>query len=116
LEAHTQVLEAQRFALSLLKPGTACKEIYARHNRYLTEQRISEERRLSIHGMGYDMVERPLVRDDEDMVIEEHMAIVCHPGILNERMFVHNTEIYLIEAQGASQSLHETPKEIFEIA
>jgi hypothetical protein len=44
------------------------------------------------------------------------MAIVCHPGILNERMFVHNTEIHLIEAQGASQSLHQTPKEIFEIA
>jgi Xaa-Pro aminopeptidase len=116
LDAHAQVLEAQRFALSLLKPGKSCKEIYARHNRYLNEHRISEERRLSIHGMGYDMVERPLVRDDEDMVIEEHMAIVCHPGILNERMFVHNTEIYLIEAQGASQSLHETPKEIFEIA
>jgi Xaa-Pro aminopeptidase len=116
LDAHAQVLEAQRFALSLLKPGKSCKEIYARHNRYLNEHRISEERRLSIHGMGYDMVERPLVRDDEDMVIEEHMAIVCHPGILNERMFVHNTEIYLIEAQGASQSLHETSKEIFEIA
>src|SRR5580692_74817 len=112
LEAHAQVLEAQRFALSLLKPGAACKEIYARHNRYLSEDRISEERRLSIHGMGYDMVERPLVRNDEDMIIEEHMAIVCHPGILNERMFVHNTEIYLIEAQGASQSLHQTPKEI----
>jgi Xaa-Pro aminopeptidase len=116
LDAHAQVLEAQRFALSLLKPGASCKEIYARHNRYLTENRLSEERRLSIHGMGYDMVERPLVRDDEDMDIEEHMAIVCHPGILNERMFVHNTEIYLIEAHGASPSLHETPKKIFEIA
>src|SRR5580698_1998507 len=116
LEAHATVLEAQQFALSLLKPGAACKEIYARHNRYLTEHGLSEERRLSIHGMGYDMVERPLVRNDEDMIIEEHMAIVCHPGILNERMFVHNTEIYLIEAHGASPSLHETPKKIFEIA
>jgi hypothetical protein len=68
-----------------------------------------------MHGMGYDMVERPLIRDDEDMLIEADMAIVCHPGILNERMFVHNTEIYLIEAQGPSGSLHGTPKEIFEI-
>jgi hypothetical protein len=25
-------------------------------------------------------VERPLVREDEDMNIEEHMAIVCHPA------------------------------------
>jgi hypothetical protein len=62
------------------------------------------------------MVERPLIRSDEDMRIEEHMAIVCHPGILNERLFVHNTEIYLIEAQGASPSLHHTPKQIFEIS
>jgi hypothetical protein len=42
------------------------------------------------------------------------MAIICHPGILNDRMFVHNTEIYLIEAGGPSESLHRTPKEIFE--
>jgi hypothetical protein len=60
------------------------------------------------------MVERPLIRDDEDMTIEEHMAIVCHPGILNARMFVHNTDVYLIEASGPS-GLHETPKQIFEV-
>ncbi len=49
------------------------------------------------------------------MVIAEDMAIVCHPGILNERMFVHNTEVYLIEAHGPSDSLRRTPKRIFEI-
>jgi len=65
--------------------------------------------------MGYDMVERPLIRDDEEMQIEENMAIVCHPGILNERMFVHNTDIYLIESSGPSACLHSTEKQIFEI-
>jgi len=114
-QAHALVLEAQRFALSLLKPGTSCRDIFLAHNGYLKENRLSEERRLSMHGMGYDMVERPLIREDEDMLIEENMAVVCHPGILNERMFVHNTEIYLIEAHGASASLHQTPKQIFEI-
>jgi Xaa-Pro aminopeptidase len=68
-----------------------------------------------VHGMGYDMVERPLIRSDEDMTIEEHMAIVCHPGILNDRMFVHNTDVYLIEAAGPSECLHSTPKQIFEV-
>jgi Xaa-Pro aminopeptidase len=115
LDAHAAVLDAQRFALSLLKPGRLAREIYAEHNAYLKQRQIPEERRLSVHGMGYDMVERPLVRDDEDMTIEEHMAIVCHPGILNERMFVHNTDIYLIEASGPSACLHATPKQIFEI-
>lgn len=113
--AHAAVLEAQRYALTLLKPGAACADIFAQHNTFLRDQGMAEERRISIHGMGYDMVERPLIRSDETMRIEEHMAIVVHPGILNERMFVHNTEIYLIEAQGPGECLHRTPRMIFEI-
>jgi Xaa-Pro aminopeptidase len=115
-DAHAAVLDAQRYALSLLKPGARCAEIYAQHNAYLRERGLPQEQRVSMHGMGYDMVERPLIRSDEDMQIEEHMAVVCHPGILNERIFVHNTEIHLIEAQGCSPSLHRTPKQIFEIS
>ena len=114
-DAHAAVLDAQAFALSLLKPGAACKDIHGRHNAYLRAHGLAEERRLSVHGMGYDMVERPLIRDDEDMLIEEDMTIVCHPGILNQRMFVHNTDVYFIEAQGASECLHHTPKRIFEV-
>jgi Xaa-Pro aminopeptidase len=114
-DAHAAVIEAQQFALSLLKPGAPCRDIYAQLNAYLRSRSLPEERRLSVHGMGYDMVERPLIRDDEEMRLEEHMAIVCHPGILNERMFVHNTDIYLIEAHGASECLHRTPKQIFEL-
>ena len=113
--AHASVLEAQRYALTLLKPGAACADIFAQHNAFMRAQGMPEERRISIHGMGYDMVERPLIRNDETMCIEEHMAIVVHPGILNERMFVHNTEIYLIEAQGPGECLHKTPRQIFEL-
>jgi Xaa-Pro aminopeptidase len=115
LDAHAAVLEAQQFALSLLKPGAYCRDIYRQHNEYLKARDLPQERRLSVHGMGYDMVERPLIRDDEDMRIEQDMVIVCHPGILNERMFVHNTDVYLIEAQGVSACLHATPKKVFEI-
>ena len=114
-DAHASVLEAQRYALSLLKPGAPAAGIFEQHNCYLRQQQMPEERRLSIHGMGYDMVERPLIRSDEDMSIAAHMAIVCHPGILNDRMFVHNTEIYLISEDGSPECLHNTPKQIFEI-
>jgi Xaa-Pro aminopeptidase len=114
-EAHAAVLDAQREALSMLKPGVPCRDIYARHNTWLAAHHLPEERRLSIHGMGYDMVERPLVRDDEDMRIAEHMAIVCHPGMSSERLFVHNTDTYLIESAGPSACLHATPKQIFEL-
>lgn len=114
-DAHAAVLDAQAYALSLLKPGSSCRDIYAEHNAYLRSRGLQEERRLSIHGMGYDMVERPLVRDDEDMQLLEHMAIIVHPGILNERVCAHNTEIYLIEKHGPSECLHKTPRQLFEL-
>lgn len=114
-DAHAQVLEAQQYALSLLKPGTPCAAIFEQHNAWLKGRGLSEERRISIHGMGYDMVERPLIRQDEPMTIEEHMAIVVHPGILNAQMFVHNTQLYLIEADGPGACLHKTPADIVEL-
>lgn len=114
-DAHAKVLQAQAFALTLLKPGASCREIYATHNAWLTAAGMAEERRLSIHGMGHDMVERPLIRDDEDMSIEENMAIIVHPGIVSPSMFIHNTDIYLIESDGPGQCLHRTPKTIFEL-
>lgn len=114
-DAYEKVLDAQRYGLSLLKPGASCAEVYRRHNEYLRALNLPEERRIGMHGMGYDMVERPLIREDEDMHLAQNMAIVCHPGLINARMFVHNTDIYLIEAQGASECLHRTPKKIIEL-
>jgi Xaa-Pro aminopeptidase len=115
VDMHAMVLDTQRYALTLLKPGAACSEIHEAHNSYLRKHNLPIERRLNMHGMGYDMVERPLIRHDEEMVLAKDMAIVCHPGVFNERMFVHNTDIYLIEGAGVSQCLHRTPKQIFEI-
>lgn len=114
-DTYEKVMDAQRYALSLLKPGASCAEIHRRHNEYLRSLQLPEERRVAMHGMGYDMVERPLIRDDEDMHLAQHMAIVCHPGMINARMFVHNTDIYLIEAEGVSECLHRTPKRIIEL-
>jgi Xaa-Pro aminopeptidase len=113
--AHARVLEAQRYALTLLRPGALCRDIYAAHNQWLREHGMAEEMRLSIHGMGYDMVERPLIRADEDMRIAANMAIIVHPGIANPRMFVHNTDIYFIGPDGPGECVHRTPKAIFEI-
>ena len=114
-DTYETVLDAQRYALSLLKPGASCAEIHRRHNEYLRSINLPEERRINMHGMGYDMVERPLIREDEDMHLAEHMAIVCHPGVLSARMFVHITDIYLIEGEGVSECLHHTPKRIIEL-
>src|ERR1700683_2098987 len=54
-DAHASVLEVQRFALSLLRPGASCRDIAEQLNAYLRQHGLPEERRLSVHGMGYDM-------------------------------------------------------------
>jgi Xaa-Pro aminopeptidase len=114
-DAQAAVIEAQAQALRLLRPGIACRDAFDEHNAYLRSRGLPEERRLSMHGMGCDMVERPLIRNDEDMRLEEDMAIVCHPGFHNERIFAHITDLYLIGKDGPTECLHQTPKEIIEI-
>ncbi|MGB6507790.1 MAG: M24 family metallopeptidase, partial [Xanthobacteraceae bacterium] len=64
-------LEARKFNLALLKPGTPCKDIFAAYNDFMRKNGRPEEKRLHCHGQGYDLVERPLIRNDEPMQIEK---------------------------------------------
>lgn len=110
------VLEARRRTLNLLKPGASCKEIWDAHNQFLRGHGKPEEQRLYCHGQGYDLVERPLVRFDEPMVIQENMNIACHPNYLSKRFFNSITDNYLIGDNGAIEHLHGFPEEIVELA
>jgi Xaa-Pro aminopeptidase len=110
------ILEAQQNTLKLLKPGVSCKDVIDAHNAFMRGRGLAEEKRLYCHGQGYDMVERPLVRQDEPMKIMENMNIVVHPGMMTERLFMTNTDNYLIGPNGAGECLHRTPKKIIEVA
>ena len=65
--------------------------------------------------MGYDMVERPLIRFDETMPLAKDMSIVVHPGFINERMFAVVCDNYLLTESGPGACLHATPQKIFEL-
>ncbi|MBT3904527.1 MAG: aminopeptidase P family protein [Rhodospirillaceae bacterium] len=108
-------VEAQQNTLKMLKPGVPCKDIYEAHNEYMRSQGLPEERRLYSHGQGYDMVERPLIRDDETMTLEKDMNIVVHPGFGNDRVFAVVCDNYLITENGVSKCLHKTPQKIIEV-
>jgi len=110
------ILEAQKATLDRLKPGVSCADVYREHNKYMKAHGLPEEKRLYCHGQGYDMVERPLIRDDEPLPILENMNIVVHPGIMNEKIFMTNTDNYIIGPNGAGESIHKTPKKIIEVA
>jgi Xaa-Pro aminopeptidase len=108
-------LEARKFNLDLLKPGTPCKDIFAAYNDFMRKNGRPEEKRLHSHGQGYDLVERPLIRNDEPMNIEKDMNIVVHPTYIRGHVLSWVCDNYLIEANGPSERLHHFPEIISEL-
>ncbi len=108
-------LEARKFNLNLLKPGTPCAEIFAAYNDFMRKNGRPEEKRLHCHGQGYDLVERPLIRNDEPMNIEKDMNIVVHPTYIRGHVLSWVCDNYLIEAKGPSERLHHFPEIITEL-
>jgi Xaa-Pro aminopeptidase len=114
-DAFAAVKAAQDYSLSLMKPGTLVKEIFAKHNEYMTRNGMPAETRLYAHGQGYDMVERPLIRQDDDMALQQGMCLAVHPGYETASLFAVICDNYMIEANGPGECLHTTEKRLFEI-
>jgi Xaa-Pro aminopeptidase len=114
-DAFAAVKAAQDYSLGIMKPGTPVREVFARHNAYMTGKGMPEETRLYAHGQGYDMVERPLIRQDDDMTLQEGMCLAVHPGYETSSLFAVICDNYMIETSGPGQCLHKTEKMLFEI-
>jgi Xaa-Pro aminopeptidase len=108
-------LEARRFNLALLKPGAPCKDIFEEYNAFMRKNGRPEEKRLHCHGQGYDLVERPLIRQDEPMRIESNMNIVVHPTYIRGRVLSWVCDNYLIGPNGPGERLHRFPEAITEV-
>jgi Xaa-Pro aminopeptidase len=115
LEGFEHVREAQRHTLQRLKPGASCREIFLAHNEFMKSLGLPPESRIYGHGQGYDMVERPLLRDDETMAIAENMNIVVHPAFMTPTLFTTVCDNYLITRDGPSECLHKTPQKVIEL-
>jgi len=107
--------DARRFTLDLLKPGTPCKDIWDQFNAFMRKNGRPLEARLYCHGQGYDLVERPLVRNDEPMMIEKDMNIVVHPTYIHGGYLNWLCDNYLIGGNGPGDRLHQFPEEIVEV-
>ena len=93
----------------------AAQEIFAEHNAFMQKHGMHKEPRLHCHGQGYDVVERPLIRHDEDMALGTSMNIGLHPTFGNARLFVTVCDNFLIGPDGKIENLHKTPRKIFEL-
>jgi Xaa-Pro aminopeptidase len=109
------VLEARKFTLGLLKPGASSKDIFAAYNDFMRKNGRPPESRLYAHGQGYDLVERPLIRQDETFKIAKDMNIVVHPSYVQSGYLNWACDNYIIGGNGPGDRLHQFPEVITEI-
>jgi Xaa-Pro aminopeptidase len=109
------VREAQAHTLRRFKPGASCKEISVAHDEFMKQRGVPAESRVYSHSQGYDLIERPLIRPDETMNLEKGMNMSVHPSYVTNSMYAHICDNYLVEENGASECLHNTPKKIYEL-
>ncbi len=88
VDAFCIICEAQDYTVKMLQSGASPKEIFTAHNAFMEKHGMHKEPRLHCHGQGYDVVERPMIRHDEDMPLAANMNIGLHPTFGNARMFV----------------------------
>ena len=115
LDANELAGQAQDQAAERLIPGTDPKAIWDANNALLVKRGKLPETRLFAHGQGYDVVERPAIRDDEPMKMRANMNISVHPTVATASLWVCNSDNYLIGRKGAAKRLHKTPREIFTV-
>jgi Xaa-Pro aminopeptidase len=109
------VKEARKVTLDLLKPGTPSRDIWEAFNAFMRKNGRPEEARLYCHGQGYDLVERPLIRQDEPMAIEKDMNIVVHPTYIHKGYVNWLCDNYFITGNGPGDRLHQFPEVITEV-
>jgi Xaa-Pro aminopeptidase len=109
------VKESRKLTLDMLVPGTPCKDIWEAFNAFMRKHGRPEEARLYCHGQGYDLVERPLIRNDEPWTIQKDMNIVVHPTYPYGGYLNWLCDNYIIGGNGPGDRIHQFPEEIVEI-
>lgn len=102
--------------LAEFKPGVSARALFAFHNKQRAGYGLPPENRIFAHGQGYNLVERPLIRDDESMSIAADMNLAIHPTIADGRtVFAVMCDNFLVGPGGARERLHRTEQRIFEL-
>ncbi|MGA3126293.1 MAG: M24 family metallopeptidase [Candidatus Korobacteraceae bacterium] len=114
LKAWDDALAAQKYAAALSKPGVHVAEIFTKYNEFIVARGYTAEGRVFAHGQGYDLVERPLIRDDEDMTLKADMVLAIHPLLVTSTAWAFPCDDFLVTAAGAER-MHKTPSEVFAV-
>jgi Xaa-Pro aminopeptidase len=115
LADHALAVEAWRAAAADLRPGADAAGLAARYNAWLRDHDRPEERRVHSHGQGYDIVERPLVRADENMRLSDGMLMALHPLWFHDGTAIWVCDNVFIGPDGATEPLHGVEQKVFEV-
>lgn len=114
-DAFAVVVDAQKNTVKNLKIGARPAEIYASHNEYMKSRGAPPELRLYGHSQGYDLVERPLLRDDETIPLAANMNMAVHPGFFKPTNFAFICDNFLLKPDGSVEHLHKSEQKIWEL-
>lgn len=107
-------LEARNFVLEQMKPGVAAAEVFARYSDFMRRNGRPEERRLFAHNQGCDMVERPLIRQDESMSIAKGMNFAIHPTYYHDGVMSWICDNFIFGQNDRLERIHTFPEIITE--
>jgi Xaa-Pro aminopeptidase len=115
-EASAAVTDMQHLIIKVVKPGTPCADILAQHNRDRAARTLPPETRLFAHGQGYNLVERPLIREDETLKVAANMNLAVHPTIAHgHTVFTTMCDNFIVGGDGSMERIHTTEQKVFEI-
>lgn len=108
------VVELQDETAKMLKPGAVPAKIFKFYNDELAKRKCAPDLRLFCHGQGYDLVERPSMRPEEDMTVKAGMNLAVHPGTTNgnKTAYAFCCDNYIVSDSGTYR-IHKTPREVF---
>jgi Xaa-Pro aminopeptidase len=82
LKTLERVKEAQKRALKAIKPGAACKAIYAATGKYFEEQGVAGHFNHGLgHGIGLQTHEQPRLNAVDETILKPGMVVTVEPGL-----------------------------------
>jgi Xaa-Pro aminopeptidase len=82
LKTLKQVKEAQKRALSAIRPGAVCKDVHAVAHKYFEEQGVSKYFNHGLgHGVGLQTHEQPRLNSRDETILAPGMVVTVEPGL-----------------------------------
>lgn len=116
VEAHEISKEASRVFAAACKSDASCADALKASDDYLISRNCPPESRICGHGQGVDLLERPLVRAEEEARLETGMVLALHPTAKTAKTLVSLSDDYRVTPSGcvplSSSLLHDNEIEV----